>query len=81
MTDDEGDTSDELGEERATETATTRVEHHRVENVVVWKVGNHVLDIAEIEVGVGFAEPDGRVVDKDSAVAEMDAEVKGEDKK
>ena len=38
---------------------------------------DHVLDIAEVEIGVGLAEPDG-VADEDRVVAEMDTEIEGE---
>jgi len=42
----------------------------------VREVANHVLNVAEIEVGVGFAKPDG-ITDKDGATTEMDTEIEG----
>jgi len=76
-TDKQRGTSSKPGEERTAKTATAREEHAGVKEVVVGEVVDHALDVAEVVVGVGLAEPDG-VAYEDGAIAEVDTEVEGE---
>ena len=76
-TDKQRGTGSKPGEERATETSTAGEEHTGIEDVVAGEVVDHALDVAEVVVGIGFAEPDG-VAYEDGAVAEVDTEAEGE---